>query len=312
MSSTDADPQNLYGYTPTKGVCIIFVILYAVSSVLHIWQAARSRAWWLLPTAVIAGIAEVIGWAARAKSSGDPLNRNTFIIQSTLLVLAPTPLVAALFIGFGRLSTRLGPEYSRLSPRWYSRIFLTCDIFSLFIQGGGGGIAATASSDPDKARLGSNIILGGLIFQIASMTTFCFFMAEYTWRRAADRPFRKPELGYVESARPLSHRILSKHSKLLIVGISVSMALVYVRSVYRTIEFADGFNGPIAHNQVLFNVFDGMLVTLAMYALNFMHPGSLLKATDEDAAYALTDRSQTSFSRRTSPTVETYMVSGQK
>ena len=30
-------------------------------------------------------------------------------------IIAPTPLVAALFITFGRLSTRLGEQYSRLS-----------------------------------------------------------------------------------------------------------------------------------------------------------------------------------------------------
>lgn len=57
------------------------------------------------------------------------------------------------------------------------------------------------------------------------------------------------------------------------------------------------------------DVFDGMMVTLAMYTLNFMHPGMLLKATAADASYALADRSGVSFSRRTSPTVETYMVS---
>ncbi|KAH9858168.1 RTA1-domain-containing protein [Lenzites betulinus] len=309
MSSTDSSTDNLYGYTPTKTVCIIFVALYALSTTLHTWQAARSRAWFMLPTVVLAGIAEIVGWVARTKSSGDPTIRMAFIIQTSILVLAPTPFVAALFIGFGRVVGRLGPEYSRLSPRWYSRIFLTCDLLSLFIQGGGGGIAASSDNDAKKARLGSNIILGGLIIQLISMTTFCFFMGEYAWRRSIDRPFRKSSVAYAETGTtPLSQRVMSRHMKMLIAGICISTVLIYIRSAYRVVEFIDGFNGKIAHTQILFNVFDGAMVTLAMYTLNFMHPGQLLQKTAAESAYVLTDRGGMSFSRKTSPTVETYMI----
>ncbi|TFK93472.1 RTA1 like protein [Polyporus arcularius HHB13444] len=283
MSSNDI---NLYGYTPTRSVCIIFVILYSVSTLLHGFQAARSRAWFLLPTVVIAGIAEVVGWGARTKSSYDPFQRTPFIIQTSILVLAPTPFVAALFVGFGRITGRLGAQYSRLSPTLYSRIFLTADIVSLMVQGGGGGIAAGGSNDPDKARLGSNIIIGGLVVQIISMSVFCVFMVEYVWRRINDRPFHKLAYGEAAERQPMD-----RHMKMLLAGITISTVLVYIRSIYRIIEFADGFNGTIAHTQVLFNVFDGMLVTLAMYTLNFMHPGQLLLATQQVQSYALDSRS---------------------
>ncbi|KAI8995671.1 RTA1-domain-containing protein [Trametes punicea] len=308
-SSKDVD-ANLYGYTPTRSVCYIFVILYSVSTLLHMGQATRSRAWWLFPTVVIAGAAEVTGWVARTRSSYDPTERTSFIIQISILVLAPTPFVAALFIGFGRISTRVGAEYSRLSPKLYSRIFLTCDLVSLLIQGSGGSIAASATSNPSEMKLGSDIILGGLIVQIISMSVFCYFMAEYAYRLAVNRPFKKPDpSSYAEAALPPSRRTMDRSMKLLIVGICISTALLYIRSVYRIIEFSDGFNGSIAHTQVLFDVFDGTMVTLAMYALNFMHPGILLRSiADTAAAYAFADRSQTSFYRPTSPKLETKVV----
>ncbi|KAJ8489801.1 hypothetical protein ONZ51_g2712 [Trametes cubensis] len=313
-NSTSADTQiNLYGYTPTRSVCYIFVILYAASTLLHIWQSTRSKAWWLLPTVVLAGIAEVIGWAARAKSSYEPDARMPYIIQTSILVLAPTPFVAALFIGFGRISERLGSEYSRLRPKLYSRIFLTGDLLSLLIQGGGGGIAASALNDQSKVNLGSRVILVGLIVQIFSMTVFCYMMAEYAFRRFTDRPFRKPDMAsYAETAVPMSARTMDRSMKLLITGICVSTALIYIRSIYRIIEFSDGYNGKIAHTQVLFNVFDGMMVTLAMYTLNAMHPGMLLRATAGVSAYAMAQTSLTSFDRRTSPTVEAYQSRLQK
>lgn len=86
--------------------------------------------------------------------------------------------------------------------------------------------------------------------------------------------------------------------------------LVPPRSVYRVIEFANGSNGPIIHTQVLFSechrkadlegdsptelcavdVFDGAMITLGMFALNFMHPGMLLKSTAADAGFELTEQ----------------------
>lgn len=70
-------------------------------------------------------------------------------------------------------------------------------------------------------------------------------------------------------------------------------------SVYRTIELADGWNGTVITTQVYFStspahsnlsvlcqltyqtdyltdVFDGAMITLAMYTLNIFHPGFLL------------------------------------
>ncbi|EIW64631.1 RTA1 like protein [Trametes versicolor FP-101664 SS1] len=290
MSSTgtgvDLHP-NLYGYVPTKSVCATFVVLFGVSTVLHTWQAYRSREWWLVWTVLIAGVAEVGGWVARTLSANDPTSLIPFIVQAIVLVLAPTPLVAALFMGFGRVAERLGPEYSRLSPRMYSRIFLTCDLIALNIQGGGGGLTANPKLSPSIVRIGSYIVLGGLIFQLIAMSIFIHLVAEYVWRRAADCPFRKPGTpGNEEDA----HRVLTREMKLLITGICISTVFVYLRSVYRVIEFANGSNGPIIHTQVLFNVFDGAMITLGMFALNFMHPGMLLKSTAADAGFELTEQ----------------------
>lgn len=226
VSFSDAS-ESRYGYEPTRSVCIIFVVIFSITTrtsstgscrplrvlmerpgklVAHTWQATRSRAWWLIPTVVIAALAEVLGWTARVMSSYDALNRTTYILQyvlrcastsaritnnlslslsfacddrATVLVLAPTPFVAALFMGFGRVATRLGSEYSRLSPTMCelsvcassqctlspmirvlippitldSRVFLTIDIVSLFVQGAGGGMAASGNDDADKVKL---------------------------------------------------------------------------------------------------------------------------------------------------------------
>ncbi|KDN43482.1 hypothetical protein RSAG8_06071, partial [Rhizoctonia solani AG-8 WAC10335] len=63
---------SLYGYVPTRWICILFVVLYAVSTALHTGQAIWSRMWWFFPTIVCGGILEILGWAGRLWSSSRP------------------------------------------------------------------------------------------------------------------------------------------------------------------------------------------------------------------------------------------------
>lgn len=66
-------PWHIYRRLP---VCVL--------AVLHTWQAYRSRAWWLVPTVLIAGVAEVAGWVARTLSSYDPTSLVPFVVQYAL------------------------------------------------------------------------------------------------------------------------------------------------------------------------------------------------------------------------------------
>ena len=103
-------------------------------AVIHTVQALYFRLWWLIPSAIFCGFLELTGWSGRLWSSQNPFLETPFIIQwvhfdcrflvlhswvyrIVTLVIAPTPLVAANFILLGRIIRRLGPQYSRLTPR---------------------------------------------------------------------------------------------------------------------------------------------------------------------------------------------------
>src|SRR5258707_14002976 len=51
------------------------------NKVVHTVQAARSRLWWLFPSAVFCGVLEVTGWGARLWSHFNPFLQAPFIIQ---------------------------------------------------------------------------------------------------------------------------------------------------------------------------------------------------------------------------------------
>jgi hypothetical protein len=50
-------------------------------AVLHIGQSIYYKAYWLLPTAALAGLAEVIGWSGRLWSAKNPTLIDPFLMQ---------------------------------------------------------------------------------------------------------------------------------------------------------------------------------------------------------------------------------------
>ncbi|KAI0321512.1 RTA1-domain-containing protein [Amylostereum chailletii] len=265
----DANPSiaelSSYHYVPTEWICALFVSLFGLSTLVHVGQAFYFRLWFLLPTAGIAGILEIIGWSARLWSSKNPLNDQPFLIQISTTIIAPTPLVAANFILLGRIISRLGPRYSRLSARWYTGIFLTCDIVALIVQAAGGGIAS--GSEPD---LGGNIMLGGIVFQLVAIICYVALAAEFLFRYINDRPIGRRN-NHFDSRVPTTQRM-----KLMLAGMTLMTIFIFIRSIYRTIELSDGWSGTVISTQWLFNVFDGAMIVLAFYTLNVLHPGILL------------------------------------
>ncbi|KAF8266590.1 RTA1 like protein-domain-containing protein, partial [Lactarius quietus] len=260
-SSSDGSTQgdNLYNYVPTEWVCILFISLYATSQTLHIVQALRYKTWWLFPTAVVACTTEILGWSGRLWSSLSPLDRTPFLIQVSTLIMAPHILLLRTLL--------LGPQYCRMSMKWYSIAFVAVDTTALIIQAVGGGIASGT-----KPTLGGHIALVGIVLQLMALLFSAFIAGEFFLRFAYDRPIRHFHDGGVVNRRGEVDRNLGQ----MILGISTMTTLLVIRSIYRTVELSDGWTGVIISTQWLFNTFDGAMIVLATFTLNALHPGRLL------------------------------------
>lgn len=118
--------------SPTESMCgCIDLILVGV----HLGQAIWCRRWFLIPTLVLGGIGEIIGWSARLWSSivratpqlndaaltwlymKNIIADTPFLMQISTTIIAPTFLSAANFILLGTVINRAGPQYSRLSAK---------------------------------------------------------------------------------------------------------------------------------------------------------------------------------------------------
>ncbi|KDQ58307.1 hypothetical protein JAAARDRAFT_128618 [Jaapia argillacea MUCL 33604] len=266
--------RNPYNYIPTEWICVLFVILFSLSTLIHIAQATRYRLWWLFPTAILAGFAEVIGWSGRLWSSQNVWLLNPYLMQITTTIIAPTPLVAANFIILGKIIRRLGSQYSRLSPKWCKST-----LRSLIVQAIGGASASQAAHQYRNADAGGHIMLGGIVFQMAAITVYVACAIEFFWRFYHNEPVCKVSPTQVQSSsldRFSRAMAIDKNTRLMILGLALSTITIFIRSVYRTVELSDGWGGRIIGTQVYFNVLDGGMITIAMYTLNLLHPGRLL------------------------------------
>ncbi|KIM85171.1 hypothetical protein PILCRDRAFT_817160 [Piloderma croceum F 1598] len=230
--------------------------------------------WWLFPTVVLCGLAECLGWSARLWSSQNPPLLTPYLIQISATIIAPTPLVAANFIILGKIINKLGSRYSRLSAKWYTIIFCSCDVVSLVVQAVGGATASTAVSNNDDPANGGHIMLGGIGFQMVSITVYVICAIEFFVRFWKNKPVRGDDTSH-KTEEGWTAR-MDIQMKIMIIGVTFNTTCLFIRAVYRTIELADGWTGRIISTQLYFNVLDGAMITLAIYTLNFVHPGVFL------------------------------------
>lgn len=102
------------------------------------------------------------------------------------LTIGPAFLSAAIYLSLARLVVIHGPHLSRFAPQTYTRLFITSDIISLILQAAGGALAASGD-DLDMKQTGVNVMIAGLVFQVASLAVFMGLCGDFWWsvRRSA-------------------------------------------------------------------------------------------------------------------------------
>ncbi|TFK26903.1 RTA1-domain-containing protein [Coprinopsis marcescibilis] len=277
-----------HGYIPSQKSAIIFIAIFALSTIAHIVQLSKKRTWFMIQTIVLCGVLESVGWGGRLWMHYEPESGIAFNIQIVLLILGPTPLLAANFVIFGRIIRRLGQRYSRMRPRMYTIIFVSCDVISLGIQGAGGALAASAD-DLEGANKGAKIMLGGIVFQLVVIVVYSVLGLEYFVRFIQDRPIgRTASTALDEKALNPQGLVkrdqvrLTRKIKMMLFALVFTTVLLFIRAIYRTLELAEGWEGRIIQTELYFDVLDGAMIVLAIFTFNVAHPGWLLELSEEE------------------------------
>jgi len=173
----------------------------------------------------------------------------------------------------------------------YTIIFCIADVVALIVQAIGGATASravTQGKNPDK---GGHVMLGGIVFQMIAIVFYTMLAMEFLTRVILRRPVHpkaqppavepKPESANNNVVHPVvesqeTHDVPWQQVRLVVLGLGFSTLCILIRSVYRTIELSNGFEGFIIHQQQLFNWLDGAMIVLALATWNILHPGRLL------------------------------------
>ena len=194
----------------------------------------------------------------------NPWSSTGFEIQICCLIIAPAFVAAGVYLTLKHITLEVGANFSRLQPRLYTWIFCLADLFSLIIQGAGGGIAATADHGSSLQNVGNDLMMTGIVWQVFTLLIFGGMVGDYALRVYTNRSALE------SSAVKL---INTTRFKLFTGGLVLAYLTIFIRCVFRIGEMANGWGNPIMQDETDFIVLDGVMVTIATLCLTIFHPG---------------------------------------
>ncbi|OLN96354.1 Sphingoid long-chain base transporter RSB1-like protein 1 [Colletotrichum chlorophyti] len=262
------DVPSYYMYKISLAANALFVAFFGASLFAFVATYILRRRGFLFTIAMSLGVVvEIIGYMGRVMSWHNPWKLGYFLLQVCCLTIAPVFLAAGLYLCLRRVVLVVGPEISRISPAWYTQIFIPCDLVSLVLQATGGGLACHASRRGKATKTGDEIMIAGLAFQVFTMAVYMLVAADFAIRAYRRRSIEPP------AGDP---RMAQLHTSWRFQGFLAALALatlcVFVRSVFRVVELSGGWSGNLMARQDLFITFEGAMIVLAVVSLNIFHP----------------------------------------
>ncbi|BCR91840.1 RTA1 domain-containing protein [Aspergillus chevalieri] len=258
MSSTDHGGWKAYEYNPSMAAAVIFIILYIVVTALHTYNLFRTRTWFCTPL-VLGGYFETIGYIGRALSAqqSPDWTLGPYIMQSTLLLVAPALFAASIYMELGRIIYLVkGQKFALIRVNWMTKIFVAGDVLSFLMQASGAGILAKGSQDT-----GNNIIIGGLIVQIIFFGFFVICSIVFQARITSH-----PTAESVADCVPWRKHLYALYA---------TSILILIRSIFRVAEYVQGNDGYLLSTEVFIYIFDATLMFLVMLVFIIIHPSEI-------------------------------------
>lgn len=223
--------------------------------VIHLFQTIRYRSWYFI-TFPIGLLFEIVGYVARSLSAKkDPYHLLYFILNYFFIVTAPVFLAAGVYTILSALIPRLGRRYSFLPPKFILWFFITSDVIATVVQITGAALIGVRQSNRDDPTDANNILLGGLAYQVFSLSIFVVLTASFLFR----------------ARREVSSR--GKKLSLFCVAFAVATIMIYLRTCFRLAETAEGLGGNLSSNEIYFACLEFAPVALAVLLFAIWHPG---------------------------------------
>ncbi|KAI9820107.1 MAG: hypothetical protein M1832_003814 [Thelocarpon impressellum] len=246
-------PIIIYGYTPSFVLAVLGVAIFALSTLVHLFQVVKYRTWYFIPI-VVGSAMEVVGYAFRCLSAKvSPYNIIYFVVQYFFIVVAPVMFSAAIYTVLSILINAVGRQYSPIRPRLILILFIVSDVVATGVQVAGAALIGKAESDRKDPTTANNILLAGLAFQVFTFFVFLALLFVFFWRsrKVSNGPAMKP----------------------FTFALCAATLLVYLRTCFRLAETAQGLGESLSSREVFFGCLEFAPIVLALLVFNIWHPG---------------------------------------
>jgi hypothetical protein len=119
---------SIQSYRPALGVQIAFIVLFGVSTLMHLIQGIRYRTWFFGSMMALGCIGEMIGYGGRVLLYQNPFSFDGFIIQICCITISPVFFAAAIYVTLTRVSNIWAPKLAGFRSRY------TCECLCLAIS----------------------------------------------------------------------------------------------------------------------------------------------------------------------------------
>jgi len=267
--------ELFYAYTfhfypsvlPGALVCATFAVFTVVLLGLTLKFGGRYM-YFLVASALL----ETIGYGMRvmiAQAVPAKPSLTSYMIFALFTLLPPIFMALVNYYVVGKLIEASGKTVRLLGRELHhnhvARVFLGGDILTLWIQGGGSGLLIIQNTTFNT--LGLAVVLFGLVLQL-------FFFVAFVWiirRVAVD----------AEYWTPMAARL--PKLKQIYLGLNLTIGFLFVRNVYRIVEFAlssqPSINQPM---ELVFFLFESTAILSALFCYSVFHFGHLFNYKEAD------------------------------
>ncbi|GAA5976299.1 hypothetical protein JCM10908_005447 [Rhodotorula pacifica] len=278
-----AQPQNtafapngeliLAGFVPSLPLGVVALVLFALSSIVlwvHWYRTNRRR---YMLTLTISMVCMTLGFVFRLIYRANYTSLGLYIIMYMLTLLSPCAFLAMDYMLLARLALAMGDEAMHcllLPATRIAKFFIWSDVVTFALQAAGGGLST--SNAESSQRMGPKITLAGLAIQLASFLFFTITLLTFGFRLLRRPAYRNPP-------QPFSFRGYKFWSNTLVYDwrpaffvLALTCIGILVRSVFRLIEFSEGYYGYLAVHEGYFYGLDALPLWLAMTLYCFFWP----------------------------------------
>ncbi|KAL4926193.1 RTA1 domain-containing protein [Aspergillus undulatus] len=286
-SSPSPEIFVLYRYTPSVVAAAIVGAVFVGLGLYHSYLLYRYRTWFFVPFVIgllrmclyllsLVSVGRLMtdtpsveagGYFARIFSHYDTLALGPYIVQTMLILVAPPLFAASIYMTLGRLIVKLRAESLSLIPvKYLTKVFVVGDVISFLLQCGGGGYMAAGTLE--AMDNGETIVIVGLAVQLLFFGFFVIVSAIFHYRVKTAPGQNLQDTPQVRQWEAMMYCLYG------------ACILIFVRSVFRVIEFVQGNSGYLMSTEWLLYVFDAVLMALQAALLLVAYPGKVLGTTN--------------------------------